>query len=111
VTAFLLATEVAPMMFGMEGIRFRRPTWTVYRIWTDEDGIDDAIKDMGLFWGEENAVEEAARLNEANEDPDIRFEVIEHVTTGIYPADESPPWVPDPERLARRGYESRDPHK
>lgn len=78
------------------------------RFWKDEDGRDDDAKNVGHFWNEPEAVAEAGRLNESNDDPAVRFEIIEVESSGIYPADENPPWVPDPERLIRRGYEQRD---
>jgi hypothetical protein len=33
---------------------------------------------------------------------------MEDIATVVYPADELPPWVDDPDRLKRRGYEISD---
>lgn len=96
-----------PIMSGVKGIRYRRPRWIVMRFWKDEDGRTDDAKDIGHFWNQPEAVAEANHLNDANDDPAVWFEVIEVEASGIYPADENPPWVPDPERLIRRGYERR----
>jgi hypothetical protein len=39
----------------------------------------------------------------------IRYEALMIEATVVHPADESPPWVPDPDRLRRRGYELPEP--
>jgi hypothetical protein len=89
----------------VEGIRFRRPCWIVWSFWKDEDGRTDDAKIIGRFWGHSEALAEMNRQNEANTDESAWFEVTETEASGVYPADEKPPWVPDPDRLARRGYE------
>jgi hypothetical protein len=94
------------MMVRVEGIRYRKPVWVVYRFWQNADGIDDDAKDLGLFWDQTGAVEEADRLNRSNTDPAVRYEVLEHEVIGVYPADEKPPWVSDPDRWKKRGYEA-----
>jgi hypothetical protein len=95
-------------MSVMEGIRYRRASWIVWRFWKDDDGRTDDAKVIGGFWNESEAVAEASRLNESNTDPAVWYEVIETEASGVYPADENPPWVPDPERLTRRGYERQE---
>jgi len=96
------------MMIGVKGIPYRRPEWVVWRFWKDADGVTDDAKDSGRFWDRSEAVAEANRRNDANTDPAVWYEVIESEATGVYPADEKPPWVPDPGRLRRRGYERPD---
>jgi hypothetical protein len=89
----------------MEGIRYRRPLWTVMRFAEDTDGRMDDAKDVASFWEEAPARDEATRLSQTNDDPTVTYEVVEVEATGVYPADEEPPWVRDPERLVRRGHE------
>ena len=95
-------------MDGVEGIRYRRPQWILTRFWKDDDGRTDDAKHIGYFWSQAEATAEASHLNETNDDPAAWYEVIEVEASGVYPADENPPWVPDLERLTRRGYERRD---
>jgi hypothetical protein len=89
----------------VDAIRAERPTWLVMRMERDEQGIEDGFLESGLFWDESQAVAEQERLESLNADPKARYVVIEATASVVYPSDESPPWVSDPERLARRGYE------
>lgn len=89
----------------MHGIRYQRPVWTVYRMWTNEAGRVDDARDVGTFWEQGRAESEAARLNHANADTAVEYIVSESEATGYYPADEEPPWVSDPDRWRKRGYE------
>ena len=89
----------------MEGVPFRRPLWTVLRYAEDADGRIDDQKLVGSFWEEGRAREEASRLIQASGDPAVGYAVIQGEASGVYPADENPPWIRDPERLTRRGYE------
>lgn len=89
----------------MEAVRFERPVWTVYRFGLDADGrLDDAI-DMGSWWTLSDADAECQRLASLNDDPDYFYEVVEGTASGVYSADEAPPWIEDPERLRRLGHE------
>jgi hypothetical protein len=81
----------------------------VMRFAEDTDGRIDDAKDVASFWEEARARDEASRLNQANRDQTVIYEVVEVEASGVYPADEEPPWVPDPERFSSRGYE--DPSK
>jgi hypothetical protein len=99
---------VATRIRRMEGVRFRRPIWTVMRYAENADGRIDEATRVGSFWNKTQADEEASRLNDANGQAAVFFEVLESVATGVYPADEEPPWVPDLKRLARRGYETTE---
>jgi hypothetical protein len=74
----------------------------------DVNGGGSDVQDIASFWHEAKAVDEASRRNSANTDSTVTFEVIESEATGVYPADENPPWASDPERLARRGYETAE---
>jgi hypothetical protein len=96
---------IAPKMRRMEGVRFRKPLWTVIRY---ADGRIDDATDVGSFWEEARARDEASRLTQANGDSTVSYEVVEGEASGVYPADENPPWMPDPERLIRRGYEKSE---
>jgi hypothetical protein len=80
----------------------------VTRFWEDADGLTDDAKEIASFWNQREAAAEANRLNHSNTDPAVWYEVIEAEVSGVYPADEKPPWVRDPERLIRRGYERRE---
>jgi hypothetical protein len=93
---------------SVKGIRETRTLWTVMRVEQDEDGRDDGCVRVGSFWEEPLAVAEQQLLEAANSDPTVRHEVIASEPTVVYPADESPPWVPDPDRLKRRGYEEHE---
>jgi hypothetical protein len=94
---------------SVEGIRETRPVWTVFRIGQDEHGRDDSFVEIASFWDRAEAVAERERLNGANADVAVYYEVIEAEATVVYPADESPPWVHDPDRLRKRGYEDPQP--
>lgn len=50
---------------------------------------------------------ERSRLASTNDDADVVYEIVGGTAHGVYPEDESPPWVDDPERLRKRGYEDR----
>jgi hypothetical protein len=89
----------------VEAIRAERPTWSVMRMERDEHGTEDGFLESGVFWDESQAVVEQERLERLNADPKSRYVVIEATASVVYPSDESPPWVSDPERLKRRGYE------
>ena len=89
----------------VDGIRASHPLWIVYRVEEDSDGRTDGVVDCGSFWTEAEAVTERDRLQTATTEERLTYEVIENVATVVYPADEPPPWVADPDRLKRRGYE------
>jgi hypothetical protein len=78
----------------------------VWQLLNDADGRVDGSKEIESFWEKAQALDEADRLNGANTDRDVFYEAIEAEARGVYPADEPPPWVPDPDRLTRRGYEN-----
>lgn len=59
-------------------------------------------------WDEPSARDEASRLNRANDEPSARYDVVQVESRGVYPADESPPWEPDPDRFKSRGYEATE---
>jgi hypothetical protein len=92
-------------MCGVDGTRETRPMWMVMRFKRDERGIDDNWVQVGSFWNETQALTEQAKLDSLSDDPSVHHEVIRTEATVVYPADESPPWVADPDRLAKRGYE------
>ena len=79
--------------------------WEVACVTQDANGFDDGWVECGTFWNEAEAHAERDRLQAANTDTSSRYEVIELISTGIYPDDEHPPWIDDPDRLKRRGYE------
>jgi hypothetical protein len=58
-----------------------------------------------MFWERALAVEERERLTRLNDAAAVHYEVIETTATVVYLDDESPPWVADPDRLKKRGYE------
>jgi hypothetical protein len=91
---------------SVRGIRYQRPVWTVYRMWTNDEGRVDDARDVGKFWEQSRAESAAARLNDANTDPAVEYIVSESEAFGYYPADEEPPWVSDPDRRKKRGYEA-----
>jgi len=90
----------------MKGIRATRPLWTVFRMERDEFGQDDGAHEAGRFWTEEEALAEQRRLTKENSDPRSYFIAIEVEATVVYPDDEEPPWVDDPDRLKKRGWEA-----
>jgi hypothetical protein len=92
-------------MNRVKGISYRRPLWTIMRFWKDADGLIDDADEVGSFWSQDDAVAETNRLNQGNTDPAVSYDVIQAEASGVYPADEEPPWVRDAERLIRRGYE------
>lgn len=92
----------------MRGIRFSRPLWTVALIERDKDGRDDGWVECNVFWNEADAIAERDRLAEANTDVSFYYVVSDDMATGVYPADETPPWIQDPDRLKERGYEMSD---
>jgi hypothetical protein len=61
----------------MEGIRFRRPLWNVMRFAEDTDGRVDDQRDVASFWEEAGARDEATRLNQANADRTVSYEVVQ----------------------------------
>jgi hypothetical protein len=75
------------------------------RFWEDENGLTEESRHLGSFWDKAEAVGELDRLRESTDDSSTTYEVIEVDASGVYPADETPPWVHDPDRLHRRGYE------
>lgn len=89
----------------MDAIREARPVWFLMRFERDEFGRDDECAEVGMFWAEARAVDERERLTQLNADAAIHYEIAEATTTVVYPDDESPPWVTDPDRLKKRGYE------
>jgi hypothetical protein len=89
----------------MKSIRASHPIWEVARIERDKDGRDDGYVVCGLHWNEADAAVERDRLERENTDDSFYFVVAEETVTVAYPADEHPPWVDDPDRLKRRGYE------
>ncbi len=89
----------------MKGKRESHPIWIVARIEQDERGLDDGYVDCGSFWNEADAIAERDRLDAENTDPAARFVVDRNIATAVYPSDELPPWIDDPDRLKRRGYE------
>jgi hypothetical protein len=48
---------------------------------------------------------ERERLNAMSGGSEVHHEVVTAEATVVYPADELPPWMHDPDRLKRRGYE------
>ena len=90
---------------GMEAVRETRPIWLLMRMERDEFGQDDDCAEVGMFWERAPAVEERDRLTKLNDAPAVHYEIVRATTTIVYPDDESPPWVPDPERWKKRGYE------
>jgi hypothetical protein len=72
-------------------------------------GEDESFLEAGAFWSEEEAQSECERLQGLQTDLTIRYEALMIEATVVHPADESPPWVPDPDRLRRRGYELPEP--
>jgi hypothetical protein len=93
----------------VEGIRETRPVWTVFRFGQDGHGRTDSAVEIASFWDQAEALAERERLSAANTDVAVSYEVIEAEATVVYPADEPPPWVHDPDRLRRRGYEDPQP--
>jgi hypothetical protein len=89
----------------MESIRASHPIWEVARVERDDDGRDDGYVACASFWNEADATAERDRLERVNTDESNYFVVVEDIVTVVYPADEEPPWVDDPDRLKRRGYE------
>ncbi len=89
----------------MEVIRWERPLWTVLRQKLGDYGQAQEQDLLGDFWERPLAEAECRRLVALNRDPDIEYDVIETGASGVYPADECPPWEADPDRLRRRGYE------
>jgi len=90
----------------MHGVRESHPVWTVARIERDENGLDDGCFECASFWHETEAIAERDRLEAANTDQSSRYVIIQSMATVAYPSDELPPWVEDPDRLSRRGYET-----
>ena len=90
----------------MKGVRYRRAVWEVARLTRDADGFDDDYDACGTFWNQAEANAERDRLQTANTDASSRYEVFQFLITGTYPDDEQPPWIDDPDRLKRRGYET-----
>lgn len=93
----------------MEGVRAAHPAWLIQRVEVDERGYDESFLEAGAFWSEEEARSECERLQRLQSDPTTRYEPLMAEGTVVYPADESPPWVPDPDRLRKRGYELPEP--
>jgi hypothetical protein len=91
----------------VKGIRGKHSIWTVARIEIDEHGRDDGFLPVASFWDEDEALADRQRRANAISDPTLRFEVVRAEATAVYPADESPPWAGDPDRLKRRGYEAQ----
>jgi hypothetical protein len=89
----------------MESIRASHLHWEVARIERDKDGRDDGYVVCASYWNEADATAERERLDRGNTDESYYFVVVEQLVTVVYPADEQPPWVDDPDRLKRRGYE------
>jgi hypothetical protein len=92
----------------VKAIRAERPTWFVMRMERDEHGTEDGFLEPGFFWHEAEAFAERERLERLNADPEARYVVIDATASVVYPDDESPPWVSDPDRLKKRGYELSD---
>jgi hypothetical protein len=90
----------------VEGVRAKHPIWIVGRYERDEDGRTDGYVEVESFWSQEEADRERDRLHALNQNPSAEYVVQEHETTVVYPADEPPPWEPDPDRLRRRGWET-----
>jgi hypothetical protein len=88
----------------MKGVRVTRPIWTVYRNVRTEYG-EDGAGEFGDFWDEAEAVATRDRLTAENEDDRYRFYVVRAEATVVYPEDEQPPWIDDPDRLKNRGWE------
>ncbi len=94
---------------SVEGIRETRPLWLVVRFERDDYGLDDNSVDIASFWDRAEALAERDRLESTNIDPTAHHEIIEAEATVVYPSDEAPPWVPDADRLKKRGYEDPRP--
>jgi hypothetical protein len=92
-------------MSRVKSIRATHPIWQVVRIELDERGEDELFMHGAAFWSEDEALAERDRSRALNQDPDVRFELLESVGEVVYPADEAPPWVNDPDRWRKRGYE------
>jgi hypothetical protein len=71
----------------------------------DEEGRDDDCVEVGTFWEESSAVAEQDRLAALEANPAVHYEVVATEATVVYPDDESSPWVSDPDRWKKRGYE------
>ena len=96
------------MMRSVDAIRATHPAWHICRVEADERGEDEFFMEGGTFWSEAEARSECARLQQIQTNPAVRYEALVAEATVVYPADETPPWVPDPDRLRRRGYERLD---
>ena len=92
-------------MKRVQGIRETRPVWWVMRFERDEHGLADDAKEVARCWNRSEADAERDRLAGANADAAVHYEVIEVEATFVYPEDESPPWISDPDRWKKRGYE------
>ena len=90
----------------MHGIRESHLLWTVARIERDENGLDDGYVECASFWHQSHAIAERDRLEAANKDESFYCVIDESTATVVYPSDELPPWIEDPGRLKRRGYET-----
>jgi hypothetical protein len=93
----------------MKAIRETRPQWLVMRFERDEHGLDDDCKELASFWERPQAIAERERLARLNTNPPAHYEVIEVEVTVAFPDDEPPPWVSDPDRWKKRGYERPRP--
>ena len=93
----------------MEGVRATHQYWLICRVEVDKRGYDESFLEAGRFWSEEEARSECGRLHRLPSDATIRYEAVMGEATFIYPADESPPWARDPDRLRKRGYEMTEP--
>jgi len=88
----------------MNGIGFTRPVWTVLcNVRTDYG--EDGAGAFGTFWDEAEAEATRDRLAREKDDDNYIFYVVRTEASGVYPDDEQPPWVDDPDRLKKRGWE------
>lgn len=91
----------------MEVTRTTRPQWTVIEMTRDENGWDDGALLLDSFWSEADALGERDRLAALNRDESTYYSVVENEITVVYPSDELPPWMPDLDRLKKRGYDGQ----
>jgi len=85
--------------------RAQRDQWTVFEMERDEDGRDDGAIFIKSYWHESEARSECNRLSAMCVDESRHYVVIKNEVSVVYPSDESPPWVPHPDRLKKRGWE------
>lgn len=81
--------------------------WTLFQftLGSQHEGHVTGAVEIGEYWSKPEADAECSRLAALDDNTDILYEVIECTATGVYPADESPPWIHNGDQLRKRGYE------